>query len=615
LKNAGQVEHLDGTSDKHDIDVASNARLKSNGSLSAEAEIALLESMYRSKNGAVGGRSPRPDLVFNIWFGDSGAGFQDPHGSDGTAKVLEGKQWQATLKEADRNRKEWRDSKGQLRRVPGGLELLLTQKQQKAVAPALFLDLMQDDVQEPGQKTGKKKKGQDEMSGKIVKIFARLPPWLALEAGKELDRKRVGEAVVEVAMALQQETGLRVLSASIHVETNYDIHVHFSCTRLVPSRETKKYAKDSAQKILRVHRLEVRARLAAEGIKKPKRVLIDERLAALYADKSNGFTDPRVASEKLVYRALTDKGVRKHLLSMGPAYCSKATLWETSGRDPKVAAVNELALAKSFSFGEFVIEKSKLNGNDPANRYLDFWLWGKWTDAITSKLSKKTREMLPELAKPFVDRYIRDGASLPNPLLDAARAKATGEVVGVLQAARDRLAGADKPPTSADTVPGLVDEIAVIIAEKERLATQARTALDEAATKEKAAARIKTRAERELLQASADKAAVDSEFAELAAAKQEIAVENHLLQCREEKIVELEQKAGLWDRVVPMIQGMVRMLPENLQNLVTTALANDPGDTVPDSKINSWIKVCARLARLAMTKPLKAKDIDKDGTP
>ena len=612
LKNSDQVEHLDPTSDTHLIDVASAERQRNKESAeAATAEVALLNKPFS-------GFGLRPDLVANIWFGDSGVGFTDLNGHDGSAMVMEGKEWQRAIMRADTGRFKWRDGSDKLRR-PQGLELLIVAEKPKTETSDKVTG--EDAEETPEEVSAKPGKGP-RMSGQLAKIYARLPPWVALEAGKELTREQLVEVATRVANAFQIETGRRALAANIHVESDHDIHLHLAFTALVPEISEKKYSGDYIKKILAKQRKQVKVSLLKSGNEKPSRKQIQAGLDELYA--TGELTHPELTKEEVIYRRLprpkANEG-RRNLLSMGPAYCSKTTLWDASGRDPQVAKVNENVLAKAFSFGEVVVAKVKKSSNPkmkdlgPEDHYIDYWLWKTWKDTVEGVLAEKTREQLPELAMPFVQRYIQDGKSLPNPVLDAARRKAEQESFDALDKARKTLAGSAAPPTAAATIPDLVDEIAVIIADNERRATQARTALDEAVNKEKAAARLKTRAERELLQASADRAAVDSEFTELAAAKQELAVENHLLQCREEKIVELEQKAGHWDRVVPMIQGMVRMLPEKLQNLVTTSLANDPGDTVPDSKINSWIHLCARLARLAMTKSPKAKDIGKDGAP
>ena len=118
LKNSDQVEHLDPTSDTHLIDVASAERQRNKESAeAATAEVALLNKPFA-------GYGLRPDLVASVWFGDSGVGFTDLGGHDGSAVVMEGKEWQSAIMRADTGRFKWRDGSDKLRR-PQGLELLM----------------------------------------------------------------------------------------------------------------------------------------------------------------------------------------------------------------------------------------------------------------------------------------------------------------------------------------------------------------------------------------------------------------------------------------------------------------------------------------------------------
>jgi hypothetical protein len=92
---------------------------------------------------------------------------------------------------------------------------------------------------------------------------------------------------------------------------------------------------------------------------------------------------------------------------------------------------------------------------------------------IEGLLDEKTRERLPEIALPYIERYIQNGDSLPNPDLDAARKKAYGEVFDKLAETQQALAGPDTPPSTAASLDDLIDEIKGTIAEKELSVAQA----------------------------------------------------------------------------------------------------------------------------------------------
>ena len=391
LKSRASVSHLDGLSEIHFEDVASNRRQRSPEEVKVDlAEAALFEVYYK-------GTGPHPQLVTNIWFGDCGAGYTAPDGHDGSAVPLPGAAWQTLIGRADTSRREWRDGGGKKRRS--------------------------DETKE--------------MSGKLRKIFARLPPWVAVEAGKEIDRARVIAAAEEVAKEFQQETGRRVLAANIHVESSHDIHVHLTHTDLIPERnDNEKYTDDYLAKVLAKQRKQVREALTAQSTIKPKRAEIQEELERQW--ESGRLENPN--GDKSYYQQLSrPKSVRQYLKSMNQPYCSKATLWEADGRSERVASVNE-QYGHHFTFDAVVVEAAKRavppngepagpeNPTGPENIYIDYWLAKRWTHAICSRLSPESQNRAKESAVDYIERYVRDGSSLPNPALDTAREKAGAEI-------------------------------------------------------------------------------------------------------------------------------------------------------------------------------------------
>lgn len=388
LTTMAQVSHLDGLSEKHFDDVAAARRQRSPEDIKVDlAEAALFEAYYK-------GTGPRPDLVTNIWFGDCGAGHVAPDGHDGSAVVMPGAMWQDLIERADTSRREWRDAEGR-----------------------------------------KRQSAEDrELSGQLRKIFARLPPWLAVEAGKEISREQVVAAVTQLVIEFQIETGRRVLAANIHIESNHDIHVHLSHTALVPVKSDEgKYTSDYLAKLLTKQRGQARAELVTRNGIKPSLKEVRTELERLW--ESGTLENPN--GDKAFYQRLTrPKDARRYMKSMNQPYCSKATLWEADGRSQRVAQVNEQE-GHHFTFDAVVVdaarradlaESPKGKPTGPENIYIDYWLAKRWTNAINLQLPPESQTRAMESAKDYVERYVRDGSSLPNPALDAAREKAAGEI-------------------------------------------------------------------------------------------------------------------------------------------------------------------------------------------
>ena len=496
LKGWGQVAHLDGLSGQHLLDVEAARRLRSPEEVRADwAESALLDSYYH-------GAGRRRELITSVWFGDAGVGFDSLDGDDGNPTVMSGEAWQQRVIEADDARFEWRDSEDKLRRARS------TPMAGEEPAPLIFdedygFELSSDMSGDgpapliPAAK-GKEARPSPPMSGQLAKIYARMPPWVALEAVKAMSLDLMINAVTEVAKAFQDETGRRVIAANIHAETDHDIHIHLTHTALVPERGYgKTYAPDYLKKMLASQRKIAKTALLKKGNSKPTKAELQAQLEELWNDGK--LRNPHLGADVITYRRIArpkktrakkggpkkispkevrpenafPENARHHLVSMGPTYCSKTSLWEASGRDPRVAAVNEqggplsfaAVVVRSAAVAEAIAPEVDLPG--PEYVYIDYWLSKQWTAAVHSRLSDKAQERVKKAAPEFVERYIKDGNSLPNPTLEKARAKAQAEIRGIVETevikeldqARRDLSGADATPTAATTVGQVKDEI------------------------------------------------------------------------------------------------------------------------------------------------------------
>ena len=172
--------------------------------------------------------------------------------------------------------------------------------------------------------------------------------------------------------------------------------------------------------------------MAKNGIK-PSLKEVRAQLVRLW--ESGTLENPN--GNKAFYQRLKrPKDARHYLKSMNQPYCSKATLWEADGRSERVAKINEQD-GHHFTFDAVVVEaarraelaeSSKGKPTGPENIYIDYWLAKRWTNAIDLQLPLESQSRAKESAKDYIERYVRDGSSLPNPALDAAREKAAGEI-------------------------------------------------------------------------------------------------------------------------------------------------------------------------------------------
>ena len=365
LTKHAELEHLDGLSYIHFLDVQSNwEHLNPEEATAERNHAALLESYFFGGGG-------RFDLIGNLWFGDDLEGVS-------AAAIMPSTAWKANIRKADDARRHWHDGT-RTRTAPRG-----------------------------------------EFSGNLGKIFCRLTPWNALAAGQFLTREDALEAVLEVAIRIEKETGLKVLGAVIHRETDHDIHVHFIVSKIGPVEIGEDlYSEDYIKKLTTDQRKIIREERRKRGDDISLKA-VDEELAS--RRKNGKMKDP--TNRKAIEYQVIDrtKAPRRGIVCMGQQHCSKTNLWEASGRDPAVAAVEEGHSIVSF---RSVVQDAAAVApdRDPAHKYFDYWLAKKWNQAVVERLPEEVRDQMPEVARRAAQRYVEEGSSLPNPTLDAAREK------------------------------------------------------------------------------------------------------------------------------------------------------------------------------------------------
>lgn len=382
LKSMSELEHLDGLSDLHRLDVESNWKLLNPEEADAERKHAAhLESYYF-------GSGRNPELICTFWFGDDILGVSE-------AKVMLSADWKTEMKKSDDARRTWRD----------------------------------------GDRMRSTSKGK--LSGNLSKIFARLPPWVAAAAGMDLKHAGLSKAVLKVAIRLEKETGLKILGAAIHRETDHDLHIHFIVSKIglmiVPG---KKYSPGYLKTLIGTQRETIRQQRRERGEKTTLKEVNEELKRRWETGEMDNPTVVKTAEYQKIDRS---EFPRRALNCMGQAYCSKTNLWEASDRDPAVAAVQERHCRTSF---RSVVQDAAAVApdGDPAHKYWDYWLAKIWTEAVSEQLPEHVQERFPEVGRQAALRYILEGSSLPNPALEAARSKENE----IINAAVDAAFGIEK---------------------------------------------------------------------------------------------------------------------------------------------------------------------------
>lgn len=352
------------------------------------AEDRLVESFFK-------GIGDRPELVQSYWFGDAGAGYvslQDGHG--GSAVSLPGAEWEHLIRKADAVRHTWRDPGGKIRKS-------------KALREAEKKNLEHD---EHGM--------LPKMSGQLHKIYARIPPWVGGVAASELSPRELKEIIQEVAEGFSRETGFRVLSANIHRESSYDLHIHLVYTDLVVvEREEEPYKPETLRKMLGPLKKVAKSNLVRSESPSSK-VDVEVELERMF--EAGEAEDPRKLKTTHEYQRIElPEHSREHLVAMGPAYISKTWLWEKSGRDERVAAVNEQS-GHHFTFKSIVMGAAKREiapkqAKGAEDVYIDYWLSKKWTEAVMGRISEPGKNEIALEARASVERYVDAGRSLPEP--------------------------------------------------------------------------------------------------------------------------------------------------------------------------------------------------------
>ena len=243
----------------------------------------------------------------------------------------------------------------------------------------------------------------------LLCLYARLPPWLAKVVGSVLESKvDIGKFILrgiveEFAKAFSDEVGVDVIGIAVHRENDEDLHVHlvFSETREV------------TQPIKR----------SGRELKAQVKQIAEERIAAR---KASGMSGPSVGRNSVMnevrkeLEAVTKKETvmmrekrSRSWRTLGPSFRGKKALWEISGRNADLAAMNDRLPEHPRSFRAVVVDPI-MKEEDLGETFLDFWAERLLSEQFTKMLSPIQNQKVEFLGKQSVERYLKWGTEHPS---------------------------------------------------------------------------------------------------------------------------------------------------------------------------------------------------------
>jgi hypothetical protein len=240
-------------------------------------------------------------------------------------------------------------------------------------------------------------------------LYSRLPPWLAKVVGSTLETQRdIGKIkligiITEFAKAFSDEVGVDVIGIAVHRENDADLHVHlvFSETREI------------TQPIKR----------SGRELKAQVKQIAEERIAHRKADGKTGSSVGRNSVMQEVRKELeavtkaetvTIRNKRsRSWRTLGPSFRGKKALWEMSGRNADLAAMNDRLPEHSRSFRAVVVDPV-IKGEDLGKTFLDYWAEQWLSEQFKMMLTKEQTQKVELLGNQSVERYLKWGTEHPS---------------------------------------------------------------------------------------------------------------------------------------------------------------------------------------------------------
>jgi len=243
----------------------------------------------------------------------------------------------------------------------------------------------------------------------LCSLYSRLSPWLAKVVSSSLESQgAIGKFILrgiveEFANAFSAEVGVDVIGIAVHRENDEDLHVHlvFSETREI------------------THPIKRSGRDLKAQVKKLAETRIAERKAA-------GMTGPSVGRNNVMneVRKELEAGTKEETVMMrekrsrswrtlGPSFRGKKALWEMSGRDTKLAEMNDRLPEHPRSFRAVVVDPI-IKGEDLGKTFLDYWAEQWLSEHFTLMLSPTQNNDVEYWGKKSVERYMKWGTEHPS---------------------------------------------------------------------------------------------------------------------------------------------------------------------------------------------------------
>jgi len=236
-------------------------------------------------------------------------------------------------------------------------------------------------------------------------LYARLTPWVAQVVGEKLEamgdegRHALQELLTKLAGDLGAELGVDVVGLAVHREKDGDLHVHFiiSLTREKPVE--KNIAKREFEALISATARQRKDAGAKMGFKQLRK-LVREELQAEGAHQ-----------EKYYERQRTD--FIRPIRVLGPAFLGKLALWEASGRNPEIAAINDRPEWQSNTFRGRVVAAVE-NGEDLGTTCIDYWVTRRYHQVVEALLTPEEKARCTKLSLKAAERYLETGSQTPS---------------------------------------------------------------------------------------------------------------------------------------------------------------------------------------------------------
>lgn len=246
----------------------------------------------------------------------------------------------------------------------------------------------------------------------IEVLWLRLPPWIALVAGKVISERSLSDIAIELMGVGAKEFGWEFIGCVGHVETDRDVHLHPVFTAI----KARKVSRDPNKAEIKRRRFE---------LNKLGRTHLKGKDLPTDAKNLKAFVDAQITSgvwelpdrQVSFWECYRDKLKRKELI-LGPSFLNKYQIWMASGKGPAIAVKNDRDESQITSFRA---RMTKLEEMELEALFLDLWFSNRYQELVLSRLSQNQLQEVEEAKKKAVDDYVKYDTTYLSPELRAAK--------------------------------------------------------------------------------------------------------------------------------------------------------------------------------------------------